>query len=104
MTWNGNLLTSFKTSSNLYKYTYDGDGKRTSKICYDSNGKDLVSEIVYIWDGDLITGYRANFMTKQKMENGTVLCYDKTIKIIYNNNEIVGVCVISNEGEPSKSQ
>jgi RHS repeat-associated protein len=103
MTWNGNLLTSFKTSSNLYKYTYDGDGKRTSKICYDSNGKDLVSEIVYIWDGDLITGYRAKFYDEAEDGNGTVLCYDKTIKIIYNNNEIVGVCVISNEGEPSKA-
>lgn len=103
MTWNGNLLTSFKTSSNLYQYTYDGDGKRTSKICYDSNGKDLVSEIVYIWDGDLITGYRAKFYGEAEDGNGTVLCYDKTIKIIYNNNEIVGVCVISNEGEPSKA-
>ena len=103
MTWNGNLLTSFKTSSNLYQYTYDGDGKRTSKICYDSNGKDLISEIVYIWDGDLITGYRAKFYGEAEDGNGTVLCYDKTIKIIYNNNEIVGVCVISNEGEPSKA-
>lgn len=103
MTWNGNLLTSFKTSSNLYQYTYDGDGKRTSKICYDSNGKDLVSEIVYIWNGDLITGYRAKFYGEAEDGNGTVLCYDKTIKIIYNNNEIVGVCVISNEGEPSKA-
>lgn len=103
MTWNCNLLTSFKTSSNLYQYTYDGDGKRTSKICYDSNGKDLVSEIVYIWDGDLITGYRAKFYGEAEDGNGTVLCYDKTIKIIYNNNEIVGVCVISNEGEPSKA-
>lgn len=103
MTWNGNLLTSFKTSSNLYQYTYDGDGKRTSKICYDSNGKDLVSEIVYIWDGDLITGYRAKFYGEAEDGNGTVLCYDKTIKIIYNNNEIVGVCVISNKGEPSKA-
>lgn len=32
MTWNGNLLTSFKTSSNLYQYTYDGDGKEHQKF------------------------------------------------------------------------
>lgn len=110
MTWNGNLLTSFRDGNKIYKYTYDGDGKRTSKTYYEDI-KDTVptSIIEYIWDGDIITGYRAKFYgdppedESQTSSNSSekVLYYDKTVKVIYNNNDIVGVCVIANEGEPA---
>lgn len=102
MTWNGDLLTSFSDGYDLYKYTYDGDGKRTSKTYYEDK-RDTVptSSIEYIWDGDIITGYRAKFYgnpPEGSTSNEKVLYYDKTVKVIYNNNEIVGVCVIANEG------
>lgn len=105
MTWNGDLLTSFRDGNAIYKYTYDGDGKRTSKTYY-SNINDTVptSTIEYIWDGDIITGYRAKFYAEPADESNTgkkILCYDKTVKVIYNNNDIVGVCVIANEGQPT---
>lgn len=105
MTWNGDLLTSFRDGNAIYKYTYDGDGKRTSKTYY-NNINDTVptSTIEYIWDGDIITGYRAKFYAEPADEANTgkkVLCYDKTVKVIYNNNDIVGVCVIANEGKPT---
>ncbi|MFR5875292.1 MAG: RHS repeat-associated core domain-containing protein [Eubacterium sp.] len=107
MTWDGDLLTSFSDGGNLYKYTYDGDGKRTSKTYY-QNKRDTVptSIIEYIWDGDIITGYRARFYgdpPEDETQGSTekVLYYDKTVKVIYNNNDIVGVCVIANEGEPA---
>lgn len=105
MTWNGDLLTSFRDGNAIYKYTYDGDGKRTSKTYY-SNIKDTVptSTIEYIWDGDIITGYRAKFYAEPAENSNTgekILCYDKTVKVIYNNNDIVGVCVIANEGQPT---
>lgn len=110
MTWNGDLLTSFSDGSNLYKYTYDGDGKRTSKTYYEYHDDTVPTSIIeYIWDGDIITGYRAKFYgnpaedesqsSSEKKEK--ILCYDKTVKVIYNNNDIVGVCVIANEGDPA---
>lgn len=105
MTWNGDLLTSFRDGNAIYKYTYDGDGKRTSKTYYDDiNDTVPTSTIEYIWDGDIITGYRAKFYAEPADEPNTgkkVLCYDKTVKVIYNNNDIVGVCVIANEGKPT---
>lgn len=105
MTWNGDLLTSFRDGNAIYKYTYDGDGKRTSKTYYgDINDTVPTSTIEYIWDGDIITGYRAKFYAEPADEANTgkkVLCYDKTVKVIYNNNDIVGVCVIANEGKPT---
>lgn len=105
MTWNGNLLTSFRDGNAIYKYTYDGDGKRTSKTYYSNiNDTDPTSTIEYIWDGDIITGYRAKFYAEPADEPNTgkkILCYDKTVKVIYNNNDIVGVCVIANEGQPT---
>lgn len=62
MTWNGDLLTSFKDGNSIYKYTYDGDGKRTSKTYYkDIQDTVPTSRIEYIWDGDIINGYRAQF-------------------------------------------
>ncbi len=102
MTWNGDLLTAFCDGNSIYKYTYDGDGKRTSKTYYE-NKRDTVptSSIEYIWDGDIITGYRAKFYgnpPEGSSSNDKVLYYDKTVKIIYNNNDIVGVCVVANEG------
>lgn len=102
MTWNGDLLTSFCDGNSIYKYTYDGDGKRTSKTYYE-NKRDTVptSNIEYIWDGDIITGYRAKFYgnpPEGSSSNEKVLYYDKTVKVIYSNNEIVGVCVVANEG------
>lgn len=110
MTWNGDLLTSFKDGNRIYKYTYDGDGKRTSKTYYqDIQDTVPTSRIEYIWDGDIITGYRAQFYG-EPTENDSqspsntgekVLYYDKTVKVIYSNNDIVGVCVVANEGEPS---
>lgn len=110
MTWNGDLLTSFKDGNSIYKYTYDGDGKRTSKTYYkDIQDTVPTSRIEYIWDGDIITGYRAQFYG-EPTENDSqspsntgekVLYYDKTVKVIYSNNDIVGVCVVANEGEPS---
>lgn len=107
MTWNGDLLTSFSVGNDLYKYTYDGDGKRTSKTYYE-NKRDTVptSSIEYIWDGDIITGYRAKFYgnpPEGSTSNEKVLYYDKTVKVIYNNNEIVGVCVIANKGDLKKN-
>lgn len=110
MTWNGDLLTSFSKGNGIYKYTYDGDGKRTSKTYYESKHDTVpTSRIEYIWDGDIITGYRAQFYG-EPTENDSpspsntgekVLYYDKTVKVIYSNNDIVGVCVVANEGEPS---
>lgn len=110
MTWNGDLLTSFSKGNDIYKYTYDGDGKRTSKTYYESKHDTVpTSRIEYIWDGDIITGYRAQFYG-EPTENDSpspsntgekVLYYDKTVKVIYSNNDIVGVCVVANEGEPS---
>ena len=110
MTWNGDLLTSFSNGNSIYKYTYDGDGKRTSKTYYESKHDTVpTSRIEYIWDGDIITGYRAQFYG-EPTENDSqspsntgekVLYYDKTVKVIYSNNDIVGVCVVANEGEPS---
>lgn len=107
MTWNGDLLTSFCDGNSIYKYTYDGDGKRTSKTYYE-NKRDTVptSNIEYIWDGDIITGYRAKFYgnpPEGSTSNEKVLYYDKTVKVIYNNNEIVGVCVIANKGDLKKN-
>lgn len=110
MTWNGELLTSFQDGNKIYKYTYDGDGKRTSKAYYGDKEDTVPTSIIeYIWDGDIITGYRAKFYgdpsedeTQTSSGNGEkVLYYDKTVKVIYNNNDIVGVCVIANEGNPS---
>lgn len=110
MTWNGDLLTSFSDGNNIYKYTYDGDGKRTSKTYYEDKRDTVPTSIIeYIWDGDIITGYRAKFYGdppedgSQTSSNSSekVLYYDKTVKVIYNNNDIVGVCVIANEGEPA---
>lgn len=110
MTWNGDLLTSFSDGSNLYKYTYDGDGKRTSKTYYENHDDTVPTSIIeYIWDGDIITGYRAKFYgnpaedesQSSSEKNEKILCYDKTVKVIYNNNDIVGVCVIANEGDPA---
>lgn len=110
MTWNGDLLTSFSDGNNIYKYTYDGDGKRTSKTYYEDKRDTVPTSIIeYIWDGDIITGYRAKFYgdppedESQTSSNSSekVLYYDKTVKVIYNNNDIVGVCVIANEGEPA---
>ena len=111
MTWNGDLLTSFSKGNDIYKYTYDGDGKRTSKTYYESKHDTVpTSKIEYIWDGDIITGYRAKFygdppedeaQTSTNEQKDKILYYDKTVKVIYNNNDIVGVCVVANEGEPS---
>ena len=111
MTWNGDLLTSFKNGSSIYKYTYDGDGRRTSKTYYSHYlDTEPTSRIEYIWDGDIITGYRAKFygdppedeaQTSTNEQKDKILYYDKTVKVIYNNNDIVGVCVIANEGSPS---
>lgn len=107
MTWNGDLLTSFQDGSSIYKYTYDGDGKRTSKTYYSHYlDTEPTSRIEYIWDGDIITGYRAKFYgdpPEDEAQTSTkkILYYDKTVKVIYNNNDIVGVCVIANEGSPS---
>ncbi len=107
MTWNGDLLTSFSDGNNLYKYTYDGDGKRTSKTYYEDKRDTVPTSIIeYIWDGDIITGYRAKFYGDPPEDGAQgstekVLYYDKTVKVIYNNNDIVGVCVIANEGEPA---
>lgn len=111
MTWNGDLLTSFSNGNGIYKYTYDGDGKRTSKTYYESKHDTVpTSKIEYIWDGDIITGYRAKFygdppedeaQTSTNEQKDKILYYDKTVKVIYNNNDIVGVCVVANEGEPS---
>lgn len=109
MTWNGNLLTSFSTGNSIYRYTYDGDGKRTSKTYYENINDTVPTSIIeYIWDGDIITGYRAKFYgtpdddgTQESTEK--ILYYDKTVKVIYNNNDIVGVCVVANEGDPNAS-
>ncbi len=111
MTWNGDLLTSFSKGNDIYKYTYDGDGKRTSKTYYESKHDTVPTSIIeYIWDGDIITGYRAKFygdppedeaQTSTNEQKDKILYYDKTVKVIYNNNDIVGVCVIANEGSPS---
>ena len=111
MTWNGDLLTSFKDGNSIYKYTYDGDGKRTSKTYYQDIQDTVPTSIIeYIWDGDIITGYRAKFygdppedeaQTSTNEQKDKILYYDKTVKVIYNNNDIVGVCVIANEGNPS---
>lgn len=111
MTWNGDLLTSFKDGNSIYKYTYDGDGKRTSKTYYQDIQDTVPTSIIeYIWDGDIITGYRAKFygdppedeaQTSTNEQKDKILYYDKTVKVIYNNNDIVGVCVIANEGSPS---
>lgn len=111
MTWNGDLLTSFKKGNSIYKYTYDGDGKRTSKTYYKNISDTVPTSIIeYIWDGDIITGYRAKFygdppedeaQTSTNEQKDKILYYDKTVKVIYNNNDIVGVCVIANEGSPS---
>lgn len=110
MTWNGDLLTSFSDGNSIYKYTYDGDGKRTSKTYYADREDTVPTSIIeYIWDGDIITGYSAKFYgeppedeTQTSSNSGEkILCYDKTVKVIYSNNDIVGVCVVANEGEPS---
>lgn len=111
MTWNGDLLTSFSKGNGIYKYTYDGDGKRTSKTYYQDIQDSVPTSIIeYIWDGDIITGYRAKFygdppedeaQTSTNEQKDKILYYDKTVKVIYNNNDIVGVCVIANEGSPS---
>lgn len=94
MTWNGNLLTSFKSGSDYYKYAYDGDGRRTSKIHYKGNNK--ITETTYIWTGDTLSGYRAKWYGEVEGYNEYQLVYDKTIKLVYSDGDIVGVCVVAN--------
>lgn len=99
MTWNGNLLTSFNDGNSYYEYTYDGDGRRTSKIHYDDiKNSHPSSTIEYIWDGDTLTGYRAKWYSQVDGGNDEyTLIYDKTIKLIYSDGDIVGVCVVAND-------
>lgn len=107
MTWNGNLLTSFKESNDsYYEYTYDGDGRRTSKTYYlnygDPNPKSIIN---YIWDGDTLTGYRALYYGSESGENSDyVLTYDKTIKLVYSDDNLVGASVVANENDSYNDQ
>lgn len=107
MTWNGNLLTSFKESNDsYYEYTYDGDGRRTSKTYYlnygDPNPKSIIN---YIWAGDTLTGYRALYYGSESGENSDyVLTYDKTIKLVYSDDNLVGASVVANENDSYNDQ
>lgn len=98
MEWNGNLLTSFSTSSSQYVYTYDGDGRRTSKIYYGyKDYKDFPTYIIdYIWEGDTLVGYHTRRYTETNEKADYELIWDKVIKLNYNNDTLVGASIEAN--------
>jgi len=110
MKWNGNLLTSFKTMAGdyYYEYTYDGDGRRTSKTYYlnqkDNHPKSIIE---YIWEGDTLVGYHTVCYGVENGENNQnkyVLNWDKTIKLIYSNEKLVGASVVAGKNEATNSE
>lgn len=112
MTWNGNLLTSFVNSKNQrYEYTYDGDGHRTSKIFYEKEEYTIPKSIIeYIWEGDTLIGYRTRYYgydlnsDKEAIPENYVLNWDKTIKLIYSDNKLVGASVVAGKNENTTTE
>ena len=99
MTWNGNLLTSFDDGDRYYEYTYDGDGRRTSKIMYDGDERVIPKSIIeYVWNGDVMEGYRTRYYGAESGDpEDYVLNWDKVVKLIYSDGNLVGASVIANE-------
>lgn len=63
LAWSGKKLVSFTDTENerYYEYEYNADGLRTQKLIYnieDDNSKSLASTMDYIWNNDVIVGYR----------------------------------------------
>lgn len=91
MEWSGKKLTAFtdENTDYRYEYKYNADGMRTRKEIYSINNgvKTLTSSIDYIWDGDIIAGYRMSSYDS----NGESQSYFSS-KPIYNcNNELMGI-------------
>lgn len=99
--WNGRLLTSFTFTKNgdnetpqRFEYYYNADGLRTKKVHKvwddDIDGYQEYEYIEYVWEGNLLKGYRISFPTivddaTGKISQGIVLpLYDA-------NSEIIGV-------------
>lgn len=99
MTWNGNLLTSFRDGSYIYDYTYDADGRRTSKTYYYEDRNHPRSTINYIWEGDTLVGYQTKYYEKDD-DGNYVLIWDKVIKLLYNDKDLVGVIVEGTQNLP----
>lgn len=109
MEWNGNLLTAFtENNGDRYEYTYDGDGHRTSKIYYQDHYYDHPKSVIeYIWEGDTLIGYHTVCYGKENSENNEtkfVLNWDKTIKLIYSDNKLVGASVVAGKNEATNSE
>lgn len=109
MEWNGNLLTAFtKSNGDRYEYTYDGDGHRTSKVYYQDHYYNHPKTIIeYIWEGDTLIGYHTVCYGIENGENNEtkfVLNWDKTIKLIYSDNKLVGASVVAGKNEATNSE
>lgn len=106
MEWKGKNLVSFTTQdgSTRYEYKYNADGLRTQKkiLSAESDGSYTPNNAIdYIWDNDIITGYR---ITSYKSD-GTVNT-EISMKPIYdNNNNLMGIMYENpnaQDGEKSK--
>ncbi len=112
MVWNGNLLTTFIDSTGgRYEYTYDGDGHRTSKIYYEKKEYTIPKSIIeYIWEGDTLVGYRTRYYgyeansDKELIPENYVLNWDKTIKLIYSDGDLIGASVVAGKNSGTNTE
>lgn len=81
--WTGKFLSSFETNSNKYLYHYDENGNRISKTVMSKNNGvfEIQQEVLYIWDGELLSGYI--YKTYNKDSDGNISIISADVEIVY---------------------
>lgn len=98
--WDGRLLKTVTypddgdTKGQIYEYSYNADGLRTQKDRYlwDKNISDyrLYQTTEYIWDGNVLKGYRLSYRSLDK-DNYDIVSYYIVLPLYDENQEILGV-------------
>lgn len=81
--WTGKFLSSFETNSNKYLYHYDENGNRISKTVMSKNNGvfEIQQEVLYIWNGELLSGYI--YKTYNKDSDGNISIISADVEIVY---------------------
>ena len=81
--WTGKYLSAFETDANRYLYSYDENGNRISKTVMKKKNEvfEIEQEVLYIWDGDLLSGYI--YKTYSKDSDGNTSTTSAEVEIVY---------------------